>query len=170
MSLALRAGRTFSRSQGLTLIQVRGFQLPALGPSCKSCGGSFCRVFCRITALPVAAADRASGPGLRAPTRTPRTRSGSECMKIGAAVFVHLCCRTRRAAKAPAMEGGSEKEGKVSCASPPPHQSRGEMSQPKGGKNRTEPCTTAATRSAPHGAPPAQLQLGGGSCIIKLDG
>uniref|UniRef100_A0A674AEG3 mitogen-activated protein kinase kinase n=1 Tax=Salmo trutta TaxID=8032 RepID=A0A674AEG3_SALTR len=32
------------------------------------------------------------------------------------------------------MEGGSEKEGKVSSASPPPHQSKGEMSQPKGGK------------------------------------
>uniref|UniRef100_A0A8C2WFD8 mitogen-activated protein kinase kinase n=1 Tax=Cyclopterus lumpus TaxID=8103 RepID=A0A8C2WFD8_CYCLU len=31
------------------------------------------------------------------------------------------------------MEGGSEREGKVFCASPPPHQSRGEMSQPKGG-------------------------------------
>uniref|UniRef100_A0A8C7UTJ5 mitogen-activated protein kinase kinase n=1 Tax=Oncorhynchus mykiss TaxID=8022 RepID=A0A8C7UTJ5_ONCMY len=32
------------------------------------------------------------------------------------------------------MEGGSEKEGNVSSASPPPHQSKGEMSQPKGGK------------------------------------
>uniref|UniRef100_A0A8C4EVR3 mitogen-activated protein kinase kinase n=1 Tax=Dicentrarchus labrax TaxID=13489 RepID=A0A8C4EVR3_DICLA len=36
------------------------------------------------------------------------------------------------------MEGGSEKEGKVFCASPPPHQSKGEMSQPNRGKN-TEP-------------------------------
>ncbi|TDG97690.1 hypothetical protein EPR50_G00210570 [Perca flavescens] len=34
------------------------------------------------------------------------------------------------------MEGGSEKEGKVFCASPPPHQSKGEMSQPKGGKRK----------------------------------
>uniref|UniRef100_A0A4W4FD22 mitogen-activated protein kinase kinase n=1 Tax=Electrophorus electricus TaxID=8005 RepID=A0A4W4FD22_ELEEL len=32
------------------------------------------------------------------------------------------------------MEGGSENEGKVFCASPPPHQSKGEMSMPKGGK------------------------------------
>lgn len=129
-------------SQGLTLIQVRGFQLPALGPSCKSCGGSFCRAFCKTTAPSAVASDRASGPGLRAPTRTPRTRRGAECMKIVAAVFVHLCCRTRRAA----MEGGSEKGGKVSCASPPPRQSKGETSQPKGGKRGTEPnrapCTT----------------------------
>uniref|UniRef100_A0A8C7GL72 mitogen-activated protein kinase kinase n=1 Tax=Oncorhynchus kisutch TaxID=8019 RepID=A0A8C7GL72_ONCKI len=34
------------------------------------------------------------------------------------------------------MEGGSEKEGKVFCASPPPDQSKGEMSQPKGGKRK----------------------------------
>uniref|UniRef100_A0A7N6A7V8 mitogen-activated protein kinase kinase n=1 Tax=Anabas testudineus TaxID=64144 RepID=A0A7N6A7V8_ANATE len=34
------------------------------------------------------------------------------------------------------MEGGSEKEGKVFCASPPPHQSKGEMSQPKGGRKK----------------------------------
>uniref|UniRef100_A0AAZ3RCF5 mitogen-activated protein kinase kinase n=1 Tax=Oncorhynchus tshawytscha TaxID=74940 RepID=A0AAZ3RCF5_ONCTS len=34
------------------------------------------------------------------------------------------------------MEGGSEKEGNVSSASPPPHQSKGEMSQPKGGKRK----------------------------------
>ncbi|XP_038831103.1 dual specificity mitogen-activated protein kinase kinase 6-like [Salvelinus namaycush] len=34
------------------------------------------------------------------------------------------------------MEGGSEKEGKVSSTSPPPHQSKGEMSQPKGGKRK----------------------------------
>ncbi|XP_030629909.1 dual specificity mitogen-activated protein kinase kinase 6 isoform X2 [Chanos chanos] len=34
------------------------------------------------------------------------------------------------------MEGGSEKEGKVFCASPPPHQSKGEMSVPKGGKKK----------------------------------
>uniref|UniRef100_A0A8C9ZRS4 mitogen-activated protein kinase kinase n=1 Tax=Sander lucioperca TaxID=283035 RepID=A0A8C9ZRS4_SANLU len=38
------------------------------------------------------------------------------------------------------MEGGSEKEGKVFCASPPPHQSKGEMSQPKGGKNMKAIC------------------------------
>uniref|UniRef100_A0A3Q2UBC6 mitogen-activated protein kinase kinase n=1 Tax=Fundulus heteroclitus TaxID=8078 RepID=A0A3Q2UBC6_FUNHE len=40
------------------------------------------------------------------------------------------------------MEGGSEKEGKVFCASPPPHQSRGEMPQPKGGKNMKPICST----------------------------
>lgn len=34
------------------------------------------------------------------------------------------------------MEGGSEKGGKVSCASPPPRQSKGETSQPKGGKRK----------------------------------
>uniref|UniRef100_A0A8C4EVW9 mitogen-activated protein kinase kinase n=1 Tax=Dicentrarchus labrax TaxID=13489 RepID=A0A8C4EVW9_DICLA len=34
------------------------------------------------------------------------------------------------------MEGGSEKEGKVFCASPPPHQSKGEMSQPNRGKRK----------------------------------
>ncbi|XP_035648163.1 dual specificity mitogen-activated protein kinase kinase 6 isoform X3 [Oncorhynchus keta] len=34
------------------------------------------------------------------------------------------------------MEGGSEKQGKVFCASPPPDQSKGEMSQPKGGKRK----------------------------------
>uniref|UniRef100_A0AAY3ZU73 mitogen-activated protein kinase kinase n=1 Tax=Denticeps clupeoides TaxID=299321 RepID=A0AAY3ZU73_9TELE len=32
------------------------------------------------------------------------------------------------------MEGGSEKQGKVFCASPPPNNSKGEMSMPKGGK------------------------------------
>uniref|UniRef100_W5N626 mitogen-activated protein kinase kinase n=1 Tax=Lepisosteus oculatus TaxID=7918 RepID=W5N626_LEPOC len=34
------------------------------------------------------------------------------------------------------MEGGREREGKVFCASPPPHQSKGEMSLPKGGKKK----------------------------------
>uniref|UniRef100_A0A3Q4NB57 mitogen-activated protein kinase kinase n=1 Tax=Neolamprologus brichardi TaxID=32507 RepID=A0A3Q4NB57_NEOBR len=42
------------------------------------------------------------------------------------------------------MEGGSEKEGKVFCASPPPHQSKGEMSQPKGGKNMKPMCAKLA--------------------------
>uniref|UniRef100_A0A4W4FD33 mitogen-activated protein kinase kinase n=1 Tax=Electrophorus electricus TaxID=8005 RepID=A0A4W4FD33_ELEEL len=37
------------------------------------------------------------------------------------------------------MEGGSENEGKVFCASPPPHQSKGEMSMPKGGKCKKKP-------------------------------
>ncbi|KAJ8345907.1 hypothetical protein SKAU_G00301000 [Synaphobranchus kaupii] len=34
------------------------------------------------------------------------------------------------------MEGGRKREGKVFCASPPPHQSKGEMSVPKGGKKK----------------------------------
>ncbi|KAG9340485.1 hypothetical protein JZ751_021598 [Albula glossodonta] len=34
------------------------------------------------------------------------------------------------------MEGGKEREGKVFCASPPPHHSKGEMSLPKGGKKK----------------------------------
>lgn len=68
------------------------------------------------------------------------------------------------------MEGGSEREGKVFCASPPPHQSKGEMSQPKGGKNITDPCTTTDVQSLLHAVQHARLQPEHGRCILKLDG
>lgn len=134
----------------------------------RACGGSFCRGFCKTTAPSAVASDRASGPGLRAPTRTPRTRRGAECMKIGAAVFVHLCCRTRRAA----MEGGSEKGGKVSCASPPPRHGKGETSQPKGGKtegpNRTVHRARRPRRGRRWAASATAASGGGASCIFKV--
>lgn len=86
-------------------------------------------------------------------------------MKIGDAVFVHLCCRTRRAA----MEGGSEKGGKVSCASPPPRHSKGETSQPKGGKTEGPNRTVHRARRPRRGAARRLHSCSGAaSCIFKV--
>uniref|UniRef100_A0A8C7WLH0 mitogen-activated protein kinase kinase n=1 Tax=Oncorhynchus mykiss TaxID=8022 RepID=A0A8C7WLH0_ONCMY len=71
------------------------------------------------------------------------------------------------------MEGGSEKEGKVFCASPPPDQSTGEMSQPKGGKNITcDLCKNSDMQSA---LPPRDLDskacvtIGEKNFVVKAD-
>lgn len=131
-------------SQGLTLIQVRSFQLPALAHHVSAAENSLQRI-CKITRFPDACAGCASEPAPRARTRTARTQEGSRCMKIEACIL-HLCCKaSRRSSSTRAMEGGSEKEGKVFCASPPPHQSRGEMPQPKGGKKMKPICAKLAS-------------------------
>ncbi|KAK6328415.1 hypothetical protein J4Q44_G00003930 [Coregonus suidteri] len=75
------------------------------------------------------------------------------------------------------MEGGSEKEGKVFCASPPPDQSKGEMSQPKGGKRK--PVLTLSKevfeQPLPAAAPPRDLDskacvtIGEKNFVMKAD-
>ncbi|KAK1794247.1 hypothetical protein P4O66_011148 [Electrophorus voltai] len=59
------------------------------------------------------------------------------------------------------MEGGSENEGKVFCASPPPHQSKGEMSMPKGGPGKKKPVLRlskeAFEQPPPAATPPRDL-------------
>uniref|UniRef100_A0A8C6Q8H1 mitogen-activated protein kinase kinase n=1 Tax=Nothobranchius furzeri TaxID=105023 RepID=A0A8C6Q8H1_NOTFU len=73
------------------------------------------------------------------------------------------------------MEGGSEKEGKVFCASPPPHQSRGETSQSRGGKNMKPICAKLATCVFLCFRPPRDLDskacvtIGEKKCEVKAD-
>jgi len=66
------------------------------------------------------------------------------------------------------MEGGSDKEGKVFCASPSPNP-KGEMSGPRGRYfffyYSTEPCKTSEMQAALHGLQSARLQLHRGQCI-----
>lgn len=131
-------------SQGLTLIQVRSFQLPALAHHVRAAENSL-QCNCKITCYPDGWEGCASVPAPCARTRTFRSQKGSKCMKIEACIL-HLCCKASRwSSSTRAMEGGSEKEGKVFCASPPPLQSKGEMSQPKGGKNMKPICAKLAT-------------------------
>lgn len=68
------------------------------------------------------------------------------------------------------MEGGSDKEGKVFCASPSPNP-KGEMSGPRGGRYffySTDPCKTSEMQPALHGLQSARLQLHRGQCIKSL--
>ena len=124
------------RSQGLTLIQVRSVQLPALAHHVSADENSLQRN-CKFTRFLDSFVGCAILTLTFGWTHTVQTTKGSKCMKIEACIL-HLCCKASRwSSSARAMEGGSEKEGKVFCDSPPPHQSKGEMSQPKGGKNIT---------------------------------
>ncbi len=68
------------------------------------------------------------------------------------------------------MEGGSDKESKVFCASPSPNP-KDEMSVPKGGRYffySTDPCKTSEMQPALHGLQSARLQLHRGQCIKSL--
>ncbi|KAL0964847.1 hypothetical protein UPYG_G00329840 [Umbra pygmaea] len=75
------------------------------------------------------------------------------------------------------MEGGSEKEGKVFSGSPPPHQSKGEMSQPKGGKRKPglKLPMEAFQRAPPPAIPPrdldskARVTIGEKNFVVKAD-
>ncbi|XP_060951064.1 dual specificity mitogen-activated protein kinase kinase 6 [Limanda limanda] len=91
---------------------------------------------------------------VHAHARPARTQApGARASRLGFCISV-----AQRAAEA--MEGGSEKEGKVFCASPPPpHPSRGEMSQPKGGKRKPvlKLSKEAFEQTTPAAAPPRDL-------------
>lgn len=127
-------------STGLTLIQVRSFQLPALAHHVSAAENSLqcnCKI---IFFLTVVQGVQLKYCDLHGHTRFGRKKAPSAWRsRLVFCIFV-----AKQAAEAPvrarAMEGGSEKEGKVFCASPPPHQSKGEMSQPKGGKNMKANC------------------------------
>uniref|UniRef100_A0A8C7S3G8 mitogen-activated protein kinase kinase n=1 Tax=Oncorhynchus mykiss TaxID=8022 RepID=A0A8C7S3G8_ONCMY len=74
------------------------------------------------------------------------------------------------------MEGGSEKEGKVFCASPPPDQSTGEMSQPKGGKRKPVLSLSKDVFEQPAAAAPprdldskACVTIGEKNFVVKAD-
>lgn len=91
-SVLCAPSRKNALSQGLALIQVKSFQLPALGPSCKCCGGFFA-VYLQKSRFSRRRGRRALVPRLRAPTRTYRTQKDSKCMKIEARFCIFVAKR-----------------------------------------------------------------------------
>ncbi|XP_066560511.1 dual specificity mitogen-activated protein kinase kinase 6 isoform X1 [Amia ocellicauda] len=99
-------------------------------------------------------------------------------MTIGGCIL-HLCCKaSHRSSRATEMEGGREREGKVFCASPPPLQSKGEMSLPKGGKKKNPGLKLskevfeqpAATAAAPRDLDSkACVTIGEKNFVVKAD-
>lgn len=91
-SILCAPSRKNALSQGLALIQVKSFQLPALGPSCKCCG-EFFAVYLQKSRISRRRGRRALVPRPRVPTRTDRTRKGSKCMKIEARFCIFVAKR-----------------------------------------------------------------------------
>lgn len=121
-------------------------------------------------------------PRARTPPAPSRALRDAQRLQVhedrGSYYFLLACCclvfapfgfflATRAAAKLRGereMEGGSEREGKVFCASPPPHQSRGEMSQPKGGKHISRPPDMQSRlHGLQHASPPPAAR-----CMCKV--
>lgn len=127
-SIPCAPSRKNALSQGLALIQVKSFQLPALGPSCKCCGGFFfCSVFAEIALSPT--------------PRTPcigRAAAGADAHALNAkglqvhedrGSFLHLCCKKGERLKLRRDgDGGRERERRLLCFPSPPSKQRGNVS------------------------------------------
>lgn len=126
-SILCAPSRKNALSQGLALIQVKSFQLPALGPSCKCCGEFFCSVFAEIAHFPSPRTPCIGTAAAGADAHASNAKGLQVHEDRGS--FLHLCCKKGERLKLRRDgDGGRERERRLLCFPSPPPKQRGNVS------------------------------------------